>query len=38
MLEALIQATITARPTEPLPYMIRFVEKQMQRRDLGWGQ
>lgn len=38
MMQALMQATISARPSDPLPYMIRFLEKQVQRRELGWGQ
>ena len=37
MLQSLMQATISARPSDPLPYMIRFLEKQVQRRELGWG-
>jgi hypothetical protein len=37
LLQSLMQATISARPSEPLPYMIRFLEKQVQRRELGWG-
>ena len=37
MMQSLMQATISARPSDPLPYMIRFLEKQVQRRELGWG-
>ena len=37
LMQSLMQATISARPSDPLPYMIRFLEKQVQRRELGWG-
>jgi|AntAceMinimDraft_1070359.scaffolds.fasta_scaffold03042_2 hypothetical protein len=34
MMQSMMQATVAARPTEPLTYMVQFLERQVQRREM----